>query len=491
MSFFEIIDAELLDRMRCLDILSQENKLSKKSYYILVKYPDLLADIQNRTDFILGDMKQTIRERLYCIKTHTTAPKNCIVCGKKVEFRGNGTQVGYPDSCSQQCGHISPKKTERRIETSLLSYGTKFPQQHDSVKIKTSLTNMTRYNRTHKNQNHIDDNTYSLLLSKDWLEDQHHTQHKTLSTIANELSVDITTIQRHLTKHNLCVKHFYKSTQEIELLQVFDNLKIYTECNTRTIIPPFELDIYVPEHKLAVEYCGLYWHSEQQGKGRHYHSLKYNRCKDIGIRLITIFSDEWEQQPDLVTQKIQSIVGQDQRDRIFARKCTVLGNVIAKSQFFNNHHIQGDGPGSINIGLNYNNTLVACMSFIKQKNDVFVLNRYATSSHTIGGFSKLLNYFKKNYKWNQIVSFADLRWSDGDLYEKNGFCLDKILPPDYCYSPSGHNRVHKFNYRRQFLPKLLKKFDPLLSETQNCDVNNILRIWDCGKLRYVLNNINI
>jgi hypothetical protein len=115
------------------------------------------------------------------------------------------------------------------------------------------------------------------------------------------------------------------------------------------------------------------------------------------------------------------------------------------------------------------------------------LNRYATNCRVPGGFSKLLKYFQTNYEWQQLISFADLRWSNGGLYEKTGWKLDSILPPDYYYSPDGRNRYHKFNYRRKNLPKLLKDFDPELSERENCNNNGILRIWDCGKLRYIIN----
>jgi hypothetical protein len=87
-----------------------------------------------------------------------------------------------------------------------------------------------------------------------------------------------------------------------------------------------------------------------------------------------------------------------------------------------------------------------------------------------------------------LISFADLRWSNGNLYENTGWELDSVLPPDYYYATNNLERIHKFNYRRKNLPKLLKYFDPELSERENCDNNGILRIWDCGKLRYIINN---
>lgn len=62
--------------------------------------------------------------------------------------------------------------------------------------------------------------------------------------------------------------------------------------NSRSIIPPQELDIYYPEKKIAVEFNGNFWHNTDH---RHldYHVNKYLRCKDIGILLVSIFEVDW------------------------------------------------------------------------------------------------------------------------------------------------------------------------------------------------------
>lgn len=253
-----------------------------------------------------------------------------------------------------------------------------------------------------------------------------------------------------------------------------------------TIITNLELDIYIPSLRLAIEYCGLYWHSEQMGKGKHYHKNKHDQCKKQGVQLLTIYEDEWYQRTEQVKRKLLHLAKRSV-DKVHARKTTIVKlNTKQKTTFFEENHIQGSGPGSIVYGLKNDNEIVSAMCFIKNSDDSFYLNRYATSINVVGGFSKLLNHFKTNHNWTQIISFADQRWSDGNLYETTGFALDSILPPDYYYSPDGKHRLHKFNYRRKNLPKLLAHFDPALSETVNCNNNGILRIWDCGKRRYVL-----
>ena len=371
---------------------------------------------------------------------------------------------------------------QQKIRTQILNkYGVQSTSQLDWVKEKQLAKIKDRYQ---------DIDTYECINNPDWLFDQHHTQSKTLTEIAFSLGLkDEKSISNKLTKFNIPIllNANRRSLGEQQVSSFLTEYNIEHNVNDRVILHPKELDIYIPDHKLGIEYCGLYWHSDKF-KHSNYHRLKYEECKSNNIRLITLYEDEWTSNPELIKLKILSILGKDPREKVYARKGKIVEvSTKRKTKFFDEFHIQGSGPGSINIGLEYNNQLVACMSFIQQQNEVYVLNRYATKYNVPGGFSKLLSYFKTNYNWSQIISFADLRWSEGGVYENNGFTLDKILLPDYSYVMNGQ-RFHKFGFRRKALEKKLPNFDPNLSERQNCDNAGLLRVWDCGKLRYVMNN---
>lgn len=393
----------------------------------------------------------------------------------------------YGNICS-----LHGKDIEKKVkQTNLERYGVEYPLQSLKIQEKLKKTNLEKYGVEHAPQKYYSEQTLFKLNDVEWLTTQHQIKEKALSTIANELNINDTTLGRYYKKHGIEVKSFLHSTGEKLVLSFIKSLG----CNAysaKNIIPPYELDVYIPDHKIAIEYCGLYWHSEQSGKDKFYHKRKHDLCKERGIQLITIFEDEWLQRNTQVKSKLKSLLGKDDRSKIFARKTTII-NVSreAKKEFYNNNHIQGNGQGSINIGLVYNGIMVACMSFTLRSDDIYELSRYATSSRVVGGFSKILKYFKNNYKYSKIISFADLHWSNGNLYQKNGWQIDKILNPDYYYSPNAKSRVHKFNYRRKNLDKLLRVFDPLLSEKENCNNNGILRIWDCGKIRFVLENNGI
>jgi hypothetical protein len=333
--------------------------------------------------------------------------------------------------------------------------------------------------------------TFDSLNDKQWLIDQHHTHKKSQSLIASELNIKggATVVGKYLRKHDIEIMN--PSPTSVGETQLFDWLttkNIPVVRNDRTIIAPLELDIYLPNHNIAIEYCGLYWHSEVNGKDRNYHANKQKLCKQQGIQLITLYEDEWKQRIYQVQSKIESLLGMDTRSKVYARN-TLIKPIPPheKKPFLEKNHIQGNGPSTCAFGAFHNNQLVAVMTFIKQGN-THTLTRYATSCRVIGGFSKLLAYFGKHNKWEKLISFADLRWSTGNLYHKVGWTLDSTIRPDYYYSPNGHDRFHKFNYRRKHLPIKLKHFDSNLSETVNCDNNGILRIWDCGKQRWVLNN---
>jgi hypothetical protein len=279
------------------------------------------------------------------------------------------------------------------------------------------------------------------------------------------------------------------SRGENELVEFLRSLNVDTIQSDRRIISPLELDIVLPDFNIAIEYCGLYWHSEQSGKNKHYHKTKHDMCQQQGIQLLTIFEDEWFTRQQQVKNKIKHMVGQLNKQRVYARTTTIVDVPNAeKVAFFDENHIQQTGPGSVTYGLWFCDEIVAVMSFINNGNGKYVLSRYATKYHVIGGFSKLLKHFQRNNQWINITSFADCRWSNGELYHKTGWRLVKTIPPDYYYSPDGKHRRHKFNYRHSTLPNLIEQYDPNKTERENCDRAGLLRVWDCGKLKFDITN---
>ena len=268
--------------------------------------------------------------------------------------------------------------------------------------------------------------------------------------------------------------------------------------NDRSILGGLELDIYVPTKNVAIEYNGLYWHSEHSGnKPKKYHKNKTELCEAKGIRLIQIFEDEWQQKKDIVKSKIKHILQDNLKEvAIYARKC-IIKPIDDCKQLMTENHIQGNCPASIKLGAFYNDKLVAAMTFGNRRVAMgkktsavgeYELLRFATTKRVVGIASKLMSYFIKNYTPNKITTYADRRWSVGKLYENIGFTLVSKTEPNYYYFKVGETRRwHRFNFRKDQLPKRLSKFDINLTEWENMQLNGYDRIWDCGNMKFEWN----
>lgn len=258
----------------------------------------------------------------------------------------------------------------------------------------------------------------------------------------------------------------------------------------RKILLGKELDIYIPSKNIAIEVNGVYWHSEKFKKENGEHYDKWKNCHEAGIQLVTIWEDDWIDRNSIVKRMLENKLGVSRDRKINARQTTaqLIPHYVAKD-FLNTNHIQGYVNSGIHIALKDRaDNVVAVMSFSLQKN-VANLTRYATSDNVRGGFTKLLkhsitSFLPKNVE--KIITFAAHDISDGGLYENNGFIADKFLAPDYSYVVNGI-REHKFNYRKQRFEKDENLFYVEgLTEKELAERNELDRIWDCGKTRYVL-----
>lgn len=289
----------------------------------------------------------------------------------------------------------------------------------------------------------------------------------------------------------ICTANSYRSIAEKEIFDfIRENYEGVVSPSVRNIIKG-ELDIYLPELNIAVEYNGVYYHSEVF-KSKDYHKNKVEACREKGIQLISIWEDDYTNNKAVVLRMLSHKLGISSQSKVPARKTypTVITNTEAKV-FLDYNHIQGFASGSYYLGLKakYDDELVAVMVLTRIK-DTLLLDRYATSCIVMGGQSKLLSYVDSNIDYDHMTTFADLSVSDGYLYEKTGWTKDKVIPPDYRYLVSG-KREHKFNYRiKRFRTDPGLKFEEGLTERELAKLNNLHRVYDCGKIRYVRRNPN-
>lgn len=308
--------------------------------------------------------------------------------------------------------------------------------------------------------------------------------------------------QRFYYSKNLNCNHCNPQTPKFtsnEEQEIFDYITnelcvIGGEQGNRTLINPYEIDMLFPNEKITIEYCGLYWHSESSsGKKKDYHYKKMQLVNQQGYRLITIFSDEWNQKNAIVKSKLANIFGKTKK-KYHARKLSV--QVVSSEQskeFLNQYHLQGNSSAKINLGLYNGDELLALMTFsngraalnTKSTFSDYELVRFVTNGSSIaGGAGKLLKHFITVYQPRQIVSYSDLRWSEGNLYKKLGFTAESQPTVGYWYVDSYENRLHRFNFTKRSLVSM--GHDPSRTEWEIMESLDYDRIWDCGHQKFVL-----
>jgi hypothetical protein len=256
----------------------------------------------------------------------------------------------------------------------------------------------------------------------------------------------------------------------------------------RSLLSGAELDIYIPEKNLAIEFNGVFWHSEKAGKGDTYHYDKWIAAKNVGIQLIQIWEDEWKRNPKLIKTVLLHKLSINTQDMVSAQNTVIT--ILAKPEaerFLNTSHVNGFTSGSHYLGL-YNgdtNSLITVMVLKKQAGNTLNIVRYATSKHVVGGFTKLLSYAEQNFSPDRFVGVSDHCVSNGELYENNGFTVDKELAPDYRYVVKNERRPKSEYSVTRFKDDPNLKWQDGLTEKELADLNGIPRIWDAGKTRWV------
>ena len=220
---------------------------------------------------------------------------------------------------------------------------------------------------------------------------------------------------------------------------------------------------------------GLRWHSDKFKQDKNYHLNKTIECEKIGYRLIHIFEDEWVNKQEIVKSKLLSIFNKEQ-ESIYARKCIIKEiDIKIKNEFLNKTHIQGEDRANIKLGLFYENELVSVMTFCKSrfnKNYEWELSRYSSSKHVIGSAGKLLKYFERIYKPKSLITYADRRYSQGNLYYRLGFILDHFSSPNYFYTKN-QIKLSRIQCQKHKLKDILKDFNENLSGSENMSLNRL------------------
>lgn len=282
------------------------------------------------------------------------------------------------------------------------------------------------------------------------------------------------------------------SSQELEIVNYFKDLGVNVETSNRKILEGKEIDIYFPDFKLGIELNGIIWHSTKYGKDTNYHLSKTLLAATKDVTLIHIFEDEFINNKPLILSFIENKLNLN-TNKVYARKCKikVLTNKECK-QFLFDYHLKGHVNASICLGLFYMEELVSVMTFSGLRSNLgsksvegnFELLRLCSKSgvNVVGGASKLFKFFEVNYKPKRVITYADLRYSNGEVYKNLGFHKISTSTPNYFYVKNGGKRFNRFKFRKSELVK--EGFSIELSESKIMEERGYYRIYDCGNIKF-------
>lgn len=470
-----------------------KNKVNETEYFklydnnksgIYTKETWLIKNIPHIYDRINSIEGQSFSEKAYKFRFGIKDIPKCLNCVNSVIFKNK--TVGYQKYCSNKCGATGTSKLvkETLFKTYGVNHSSKIPKNIIGRKDKR-LEKIKLLIGNAKILSISDEEEYEIKC--DLCNKVHKIERKVLDQ----------RIYLGLDWRNCISKSYSVSNGEIELKDYIQSIyKKEIIYNDRKIIGS-EIDIYIPEFKIGIEYNGLYWHSEINKKP-DYHYKKYTNSLNKGITLIQIYEDEWKNKKDIIKSRIKNLLHLN-NSKIYGRNCIVKEiDYRISNSFLNDNHLQGSIKSSINLGLFYKDELVSIMTFGKPRGNMsgkhnkitYELYRFCTKKYynVIGAGSKLFKYFIKNYNdVESIYSFSSNEWS-GQFYNKIGMKYKSISKISYWYIKN-YIRVSRHNFNKGKLIKM--GYDKNKSEHQILKELKIYRIYGAGNTKFVWNRISI
>lgn len=300
------------------------------------------------------------KAKVYCYYNNINEQPKCELCGKPTKFQSTG--YGYARFCGTKCsrnsetsqerykqtnierygedyktkmyeksvltkieryGSLNYNNLEKRKQTCLKKFGVDNPMKSKDIREKAKNTMLDRYGYEcnfldpeyrkrvrEKPIQHYDD-VIKVLDNGDFICSCSDPECSKCSEKQFTISYRNYYNRKFCFNTEVCTNKYpigqlptnNKDTNiEKFIKDILDKCNIEYQTNIRKIITPYELDIYIPSKKIAIECNGRYWHTVEQ-KGDLYHEDKYNKCKKKGIHLISIW-DDWIQLNPIMVESI-------------------------------------------------------------------------------------------------------------------------------------------------------------------------------------------
>ncbi|WP_235631035.1 zinc-ribbon domain-containing protein [Mycobacteroides abscessus] len=208
--------------------------------------------------------------------------------------------------------------------------------------------------------------------------------------------------------------------------------------STRTVPGTSEVDIVVPERKLAIEFNGLYWHTERTGRGKDYHIGKTRACAAAGLRLIHVWEDDWHLRRAGVERLIRNALGVVDGPPVADCGAAEIDFESAARLFDENCHARSLGRASFFDALIHGDTVVAAVSS-RLRNGRLDVMQFA-SAGVLGASAALAQPLARRARQlgaERVRWVVDNATDDGEGPSAAGFTRVAELDPEFRYVRGG------------------------------------------------------
>jgi hypothetical protein len=265
---------------------------------------------------------------------------NAPICNNEIKNK-------YKNTCIERYGVDNPSKTEsvtkKREQTSIERYGCVCTLQNAEVQEKTRQTNIERYGTESPNQAQsvkdkkaetyikkygvpnpacVNVKNYENRNEKYWrenfiTEDGYFLIDEVLKYHGYSGYDAINKLKRmfNITEPNIFKLRSNAQKEIYEFL--YEKIQTKITFNDRSVIHPLELDIYIDDLKLAIEFNGVMYHSFGEHESKKFnrpvedpnHLLKKtSACQEKNIRLVHIWDFDWRKNKEKIKNKLVEII---------------------------------------------------------------------------------------------------------------------------------------------------------------------------------------
>lgn len=328
-------------------------------------------------------------------------------------------------------------------------------------------------------------------------------EHQTLpskSNLAHVLDIAPITVSWYMNTYQLnhLVNPTSQSNRVKSVIQLLDNLSIQYELNNRTLLQNRqEIDIWLFNYNLGIEVNPVSTHTIDDPKwgftSKTYHQDKSIQARKIGIALLHLYDDDFEDSRkwNVLKEQLSSLT--KPKSKIGARSCTIKEIDKQTAQdFLNCYHFQGaDQSSRVKLGMYHGDELIGVFTCGKSRYTThdWELYRYCVNPHYIvhGVFARFMRYFTNHYATpgETLISYMDLnkRMTVSNIYEREHFEYNGMTEPNYIWvQRNTFECLRRYETTKKHL--IEQGYDSSKTEREIMRERGFYRVYDAGSLRY-------